>query len=391
VTHKPTRRVAVIGAGLSLFMRRALETGKELSYYAASQAIQTAGVRLRDIQAVVMATAPDAFDGVHMKGEWLLDGAGGVRKPYLRAYVGGGSGVFSIISGWMMVASGLFDLVLVVAEEKMSSCQPHPQGAFLTIFDQIIERPLGPNLLWIFSLEQHRYMATYGIRNEEIALVSVKNKRNALAHPAAQVAADLTVKEVLDSDVVAWPVHRLMVSPVSDGAAAVVLASEPVARRLSDKPVWVQGVGWCLDTSYWGNRDLAYPRYVEKAATMAYEMAGITEPRRQIHIAEPYDPFAYKELHHLEGLQLAAKGKAPEDLAQGRFDRNGALPTCPSGGLMGVGNPIAAAGLMKICELFWQLRGEAGARQVPGSPERGVAQAWGDLMQVGTVAVLGVP
>ncbi len=388
--RKPARRVAVIGAGLSLFMRRALETGKELSYYAASQALTTAGVRLQDVQAVVMATAPDAFDGVHMKGEWLLDGAGGVRKPYLRAYVGGGSGVFSVISGWMMVASGLFDLVLVVAEEKMSSCQPHPQGAFLTIFDQIIERPLGPNLLWIFSLEQHRYMATYGIRNEDIALVSVKNKHNALAHPAAQIAADLTVKEVLDSDVVAWPVHRLMVSPVSDGAAAVVLASEQVAQRLSDRPVWVQGVGWCLDTSYWGNRDLAYPRYVEKAAKMAYEMAGITEPRRQIHIAEPYDPFAYKELHHLEGLQLAARGKAPEDLARGRFDRTGELPSCPSGGLMGVGNPIAAAGLMKICELFWQLRQEAGARQVPGNPERGVAQAWGDLMQVGTVAVLGM-
>ncbi len=371
-------------------MRRALETGKELSYYAASQALGAAGIRLKDIQAVVMATAPDAFDGIHMKGEWLLDGAGGVRKPYLRAYVGGGSGVFSIISGWMMVASGLFDLVLVVAEEKMSSCQPHPQGAFLTIFDHIIERPLRPNLLWIFALEQHRYMATYGIRNEDIALVSVKNKRNALAHPAAQVASELTVKEVLDSEVVAWPVHRLMVSPISDGAAAVVLAADHVAQRLSDKPVWIQGVGWCLDTSYWGNRDLAYPRYVERAARTAYEMAGVTEPRAQIHIAEPYDPFAYKELHHLEGLQLAGKGKAPEDLARGRFDRSGALPVCPSGGLMGVGNPIAAAGLMKICELFWQLRHEAGARQVPGNPERAVAQAWGDLMQIGTVAVLGV-
>ncbi len=390
IKRKPTRRVAVIGAGLSLFMRRALETGKELSYYAASEALEAAGVHLQDIGAVVMATAPDAFDGVHMKGEWLLDGAGGVRKPYLRAYVGGGSGVFSIISGWMMVASGLFDLVLVVAEEKMSSCQPHPQGAFLTIFDQIIERPLGPNLLWIFSLEQHRYMATYGIGNEDIARVSVKNKRNALAHPAAQVAAELTVKDVLASEIVAWPVHRLMVSPVSDGAAAIVLASEQVAQRLCDKPVWVQGVGWCLDTSYWGNRDLAYPRYVEQAAKMAYEMAGLTEPRKQIHIAEPYDPFAYKELHHLEGLQLADKGKAPEDLAGGRFERTGELPSCPSGGLMGVGNPIAAAGLMKVCELFWQLRGEAGARQVPGTPERGVAQAWGDLMQVGTVAVLGV-
>lgn len=388
--RKPQRRVAVIGAGLSLFMRRALETGKELSYYAVSQALDAAGIGLKDIQGVVMATAPDAFDGVHMKGEWLLDGAGGVRKPYLRAYVGGGSGVFSIISGWTLVASGLFDLVLVVAEEKMSSCQPHPQGAFLTIFDQIIERPLGPNLLWIFALEQHRYMHTYGIRNEDIARVSVKNKRNALGHPAAQVAGNLTVADVLASEVIAWPVHRLMVSPVSDGAAAIVLASEAVARKLSDKPIWVQGVGWSLDTSYWGNRDLAYPRYVERAARMAYEMAGVTEPRKQIHLAEPYDPFAYKELHHLEGLLLSDRGKAPEDLAQGRFEPTGELPTCVSGGLMGVGNPIAAAGLMKVCELFWQLRGEAGARQVPGTPERGLAQAWGDLMQVGTVAILGV-
>lgn len=388
--RKPQRRVAVIGAGLSRFMRRALETGKELSYYAAAQALEAAGVRLKDIQAVVMASAPDAFDGIHMKGEWLLDGAGGVRKPYLRVYVGGGSGVFSIISGWTLVASGLFDLVLVVAEEKMSSCQPHPQGAFLTIFDHIIERPLGPNLLWIFALEQNRYMQTYGIRNEDIALVSVKNKRNGLAHPSSHVAANLTVADVLASEVVAWPVHRLMVSPVSDGAAAIVLAAESVAQRLSDKPIWVQGVGWALDTSYWGNRDLAYPRYVERAARMAYEMAGITEPRKQIQVAEPYDPFAYKELHHLEGLLLADRGKAPEDLAHGRFDRSGELPTCVSGGLMGVGNPIAAAGLMKICELFWQLRGEAGARQVPGTPERGLAQAWGDLMQIGTVAILGV-
>src|SRR2546427_12727577 len=115
IKRKPQRRVAVIGAGLSLFMRRALDTGKELAYYAASQALQTAGIRLKDIQAVVMATAPDAFDGVHMKGEWLLDGAGGVGKPYLRAYVGGRAGVFSIITGWMMLGSGVVDLVLVVA------------------------------------------------------------------------------------------------------------------------------------------------------------------------------------------------------------------------------------------------------------------------------------
>src|SRR5437016_4792183 len=227
IRRKPQRRVAIIGAGFSLFMRRGPDTGKELSYYAASQALDAAGVRRKVIQAVVMATAPDAFDGVHMKGEWLLDGAGGVGKPYLRAYVGGGSGVFSIISGWMMVASGLFDLVLVVAEEKMSSCQPHPQGAFLTIFDNIIERPLGPNLLWIFALEMNRYMNAYGIDKRDIATVAVKNKRNAADHPSALLGqADITVDDVLASETLAWPVQRLDVSPISDGAAAIVMASE---------------------------------------------------------------------------------------------------------------------------------------------------------------------
>jgi uncharacterized OB-fold protein len=169
----------------------------------------------------------------------------------------------------------------------------------------------------------------------------------------------------------------------------VVLASEDAARRVTDSPVWIQGVGWNLDTAYWTNRDLVYPGYVEEAARMAYAMAGVSEPRRQIHVAEPYDPFDYKELHHLEGLLLFDKGKAPEAARDGVLERDGDLPSVPSGGLLGVGNPIAAGGLMKIAELFWQLRGEAGKRQVPGTPERGVAQAWGDLMQVGTVVVMG--
>jgi acetyl-CoA C-acetyltransferase len=382
--------VAVIGAGMTKFVRRAQETGKELSWIAASAALDNAGITLGQVDAVCNGTAPDAFDGVHRKGDYLADGCGAWGKPFIRTYVGGGTGVFSPIQGWYTVASGMADVVLVVAEEKMSSCQPHPQGAFLTIFDNIIERPLGPNLLWIFALEMNRYMQTYGLDKRDIASVAVKNKRNAADHPAALLGqADITVDDVLASETLAWPVQRLDVSPISDGAVALVMASEDVAQRLTDAPVWVQGVGWNLDSTYWTNRDLAYPQYVENAARMAYDMAGVTEPRKQINIAEPYDPFDYKELHHLEGLQLFDKGKAPEAAAAGITQRDGDLPVCPSGGLLGVGNPIAAAGLMKIAELFWQLRGEAGARQVPGTPERGVAQAWGDLMQVGTVVVMG--
>lgn len=384
------RKVAVIGAGMTKFVRRALETPKELSWQATKMALDSCELSMDDIDGVCFGTAPDSFDGVHMNGEYCSDGSGAWNKPFMRSYVGGGTGVFVPIQGWYHVASGLFDVVLVVAEEKMSSYYPHAQAAFLTIFDHTTERALKPNLLWIFALEMNRYMTTYGVKKEDIARVSVLHKRNAAEHPCALLGEpDITVEDVLNSETLAWPVQRFDVSPVSDGAVALVLASEEVAKRLTDKPVWIEGVGWHLDSTYWTNRDLVYPRYVEYASKMAYDMAGIKEPRKEIHIAEPYDPFDYKALHHLEGLQLADRGKAVELYLNGSAARDGNMPICPSGGLLGVGNPIAAAGLMKIAELFWQLRGEAGGRQVPGQPKRGVAQAWGDLMQVGTVVVMG--
>jgi acetyl-CoA C-acetyltransferase len=384
------RKVAVVGAGMTKFVRRAQETPKELAFQASRMALESCEMTMDDIQGVCLGTAPDSFDGVHMKGEYLSDGAGGWNKPYIRSYVGGGTGVFVPIQGWYHVASGIFDVVLVVAEEKMSSYYPHAQAAFLTIFDHTTERPLKPNLLWIFALEMNRYMTTYGVSKKDIAHVSVQHKRNAANHPCALLGnKDITVEDVLNSETLAWPVQRFDVSPVSDGAVAIILAAEHVAKRITDKPVWIEGVGWNLDTAYWTNRELAYPRYVEYAARQAYEMAGITEPRKQIHIAEPYDPFDYKALHHLEGLQLADRGKAVELYIDGTAAPDGNMPICPSGGLLGTGNPIAAAGLMKVAELFWQLREEAGDRQVAGSPKRGLAQAWGDLMQVGTVVIMG--
>ncbi|MFH1538385.1 MAG: thiolase domain-containing protein, partial [bacterium] len=171
------RRVAIVGAGITKFVRRAQETGKELAFEASKMALDSCNMTIDDIDCVSLGTAPDAFDGVHMKAEYLLDGAGGWRKPYMRCYVGGGTGVFAAIHGWTHVASGLFDTCLVVCSEKMSSCHPHPQGAFLTIFDHTTEQPLMPTLIWIFAIEMNRYMHTYGITKEEIAHVSVQNKR----------------------------------------------------------------------------------------------------------------------------------------------------------------------------------------------------------------------
>lgn len=373
---------------MTKFRRRMLETGKELSFEASRMALDSAGMEVKDVESVVLGTAPDAFDGIHMKGEYLMDGAGGTNRPYSRVYVGGGTGVFVPVAAWWHVASGLFDTCLAVAEEKMSPLHPHPQYAFWSIFDHTLERPLGVTLLWIFSLEMRRYMAVHKVTEEDIALVSVKNKGNAMDHPCAQLPARITVDDVMKSEPICLPVKRLDVSPTSDGAAALMLVSEDVVKKYTDDPVWIDGVGWNVDSQYWTNRDLCYPRYVEAAARMAYRMAKIDNPKRQIDFAEVYDPFDYKELHHMEGVLLADKGEAPKLTREGVTRRDGDLPINPSGGLLGVGNPIAAAGTMKACELFWQLRGEAGKRQVKKEVNRGLAQAWGDLLQVGTVITM---
>ena len=366
------RKVGVVGAGMTLFRRRLQETGKELSFEAARMALDQAKMEIGDIDAVVHGTAPDAFDGVHMKGEYLLDGSGGTRKPYMRVFTGGGTGVFSAIAGYWHVASGLADVALVVNEEKMSSCQPHPQS--------------------VFAMEMNRYMTIHNIPYEDIARVAVKNKRNAVGHPCAQLAdGDITLEDVMNSEIMAWPVRRLDISPPSDGAAAVVLASEDVVkkRRLRDQTAWIKGVGWCIDSTMWTDRDLYFPEYVARAAKMAYRQAKIDRPKKQIDFAEPYDPFDYKELHHLEGLGLADKGKAGLMTREGVTERDGDLPVCPSGGLLGVGNPIAATLGIKVGELYWQLTGQAGKRQIPNEVHTGVCQAWGDLMQYGSVVVMG--
>src|SRR2546422_7751126 len=167
-----------------------------------------------------------------MKGATVRAGWGGVGKPYVRVSTGGGPAVFSPIAAYWHVASGAFDCVLVVNEEKMSSCQPHPQSVFGHIWDPILDRPLKPNLVWIFAMEMNRYMTVHGVRYEDIAAVAVKNKRNAVGHPCAQLAdPNITVEGGMNSGVMAGPLRRLDISPPSDGASALVIASEDFVRR----------------------------------------------------------------------------------------------------------------------------------------------------------------
>ncbi len=385
-----SNRVAVIGVGMTKFMRRAQEAPGELAAQAVRMALEDAGLDISDIDAVTLGTAPDAFDGIHMKGEHLIAGAGGANKPYMRHFIGGATGVMSPIHGWMHIASGKYNSCLVLAEEKMSPCTPHPAGAFLTIFDRVTEQPLELTLIHIFALEMARFMHVYGYSERDLAEVSAMIKRNALHHPAAQIAMDLSPDDILNSPVLSWPVKRLDISPTSDAAVAIIMVNERIARTLKKAPVFIEGVGFRLETAYWCARDLCYPDYVAMAARDAYKMAGVVDPVRDIDFFEPYDPFDYKALHHLNALLLDKTGRTVRKLFEsGNLRREGSHPMCPSGGALGVGNPIAATGLMKIAELYFQLSGQAGKRQIDRTLRRGVAQAWGDLMQAGTVVVMG--
>lgn len=383
------KRVAVVGVGQTTFDRAKKETSAEIAGEAAHKALAHAGLTIDDMDCVLFGAAPDAFDGIHMLGENIIDGVGARGKPYMRCTMGGATGMATPIVAYWHIASGMFKTILVVCEQKMSPCTPHAQGVFLGNYDEIYHRPIGTNVVRMCSLEMSRYMHESGATKESIAMVAVKNKGNAMENPYAQLPARLTVEDVLNSEVLTWPVNRYDISPTSDGAAAAVLTTEGRARELTDRIVLYDGVGWNMDSIYWETRGITAKGYLERSSKQACDMAGIKNPMKEIDVAEIYDPFTYKECHHAEGLGLAGPGDGWKLAVEGTSFRDGALPINPSGGLLGVGNPIAAAGMMKFNELALQLRGEAGGRQIKKKNLRtAMGQAWGGLFQFSAVVIL---
>jgi acetyl-CoA C-acetyltransferase len=385
-----TKKVAIVGAGITKFGRRLQETGPELNYEAAKMALDSSGLSLKDIGCIVTPILGEFIDGIGNKNDLWHSSSGAWRKPAIRPYVGGGTGGFALLLGYYYIVSGLFDTVLIPAGEKSSTPEPRPQHAFSTNFDPILERAYRMTAPGIFALRFASYLNNYGVSRRDVALISVKNKRNALDHPSAFSAAELTVDDVLNSEPICWPVNRLEITSPGDGGAAVVLAAEHVARRLTDKPVWIEGVGTAMDTFYYLNKSPDYYRELDYAATKAYEMAGIKEPRKEIHVIELWDSFTFWELQFLEAMHICAPGEACRLTADGVTGRNGDLPVNPSGGLLGCGQPVGGTGVWRMAEIFWQLRGEAGKWQVPGKPRRGIAQTYGGVGQSTAVMILGI-
>ena len=367
-----SRDVAIVGIGYTSYRPLSPEVSyKELMYEAAVKAYEDAGIDpRRDVDSFV-TVAEDFIEGTSIFDEYVPDQLGGLLKPNVTIP---GEGIHGLATAFMQIASGVADVVAVEAHSKASNVLTLP---YITAYalDPVLNRPLGANPVFVAGLEMTRYLWATGSTREQCAQVVVKNKRNALYNPAAAYGASLELDDVLDSELIAYPLSQQDICSHADGAIVLVLAAADVAQGLSQVPVWIRGLGWCNDASSLETRAWGRAIYAEEAGRMAYKMAGIRNPMDEIDFAEIDDAYSYKELQHLEALGFCIFGEAGYLAEEGATDVGGVLPVNVSGGSLGCGHLLDASGLRAVVDVILQLRGEAGPRQLP-DVETGLAFGW---------------
>lgn len=384
------RRVAIVGGGTTQFKPRWIDkTHFELAYDAAKEAFEHAHITREDVQSVVYGVYLDLFERQIMPDVLLHEYLGLGTKAGTRVTTGGATGGAALRVGFMEIASGLRDLVLVLGAEKCADLYYYKEGksapevikAISYSADMTYENPTGRSSAASFALPLVAHIAKYGGPTEEqMAKVSVKNHGNAKLNPKAQSPLDLTVEDVLRSPMISYPFKLLDNCLYSEGAAAVVLASEDVARTLTDKPIWITGVGASMDWIHPGSRrDIAEFASTRLAQQEAYKMAGIKDPLREIDVAELHDAFTGTEIMSYEDCAFCLPGEGGRLIEDGVVGPGGDLPVNMSGGLLGCGHAVGATGIMQTVEILLQLRGEAGRRQVKNA-RRGLVQSIGGAL-----------
>ena len=351
-------RAAIIGVGMTKIEKRKIrQTFADMAWEAVNKALTDAGMTLDDIDNVV-TTSSDFWDGRTISCMAVGDASGAAHKNISCVE---GDGTYGAFYGMTRALSGSYRTTLVTGHTKGSESV----SSLITnaAFDPIYERSLGMDMITACAMQARSYMHRTKTTAEQLALVSVKNHGNALKNPLAQLPMKITVEDVLKSEMVADPLHKLDCSPVSDGCAAVIIAHESVAEKFRQKPVWVRGVSFCADSFFFGDRDLSRARSLAQAARKAYAMAGVHDPKKEIDVAEVSDAFTYQELLWLEEMGLADDAAAGKRLERGEFNLDGPLPVNASGGLLS-GHPVIAAGLYSMAAVVRQIRGDAGGFQV---------------------------
>jgi acetyl-CoA C-acetyltransferase len=364
------QRVAAIGVGQTKFGKTTHAAPYDsLLHLASRKALESASLTIDDVDAVILALAPEALMGINHAERWCVEAIGGAGKPVMRVQTGGATGMSAVQAGYHHIASGMFDRVLVVGADRVAE-SGDAQQIFNKIWDPIYERYMPQTTISLIAMSASRYMHLYGTTERQMARVSVKDHANAMKNPYAHIQREVTIEEVLESRYLAWPIKLFDACPQSAGGCAVILSSESALDSHLHDPAWISGIGMAGDTYFVGDRigpgavyDYGDGGALELSALRAYEMAGITQPQIEIDLVETYASFTPVELHNVEALGLCGHGEAGALFEEGFFDLEGQIPVNPSGGVVCT-NPISVTAMVRFAEAALQIQGEAGDRQI---------------------------
>ncbi len=371
------RDVCVVGVGLSKWGEVWRQSLRQLFVDAAMNAIENSGVdRLDSLYVGCMSS------GMFVQQEHIsalcADYLGMAGVPAARVESACASGGISFRQAFLEVGSGVSDIVMAAGVEKMTDVDGDGATAALAgAADQEYEVFHGATFPGLYAMMAHAHMAKYGTTSEMLAAVAVKNHHNGSMNPVAQYPFEITVEGVLNSVMVADPLHILDCSPITDGAAAVIVTSEEVAKKLGKPYIKVLGSGVATDSIALAQRaDLTKIQAATIAADRAFKMAG--KKLSDIQFAEVHDCFTIAELMILESIGLYEPGKAGPATQAGETALDGKFPINSSGGLKCKGHPVGATGVAQVVEIYKQLTGQAeGGRQIAGSPKIGMTHNMG--------------
>lgn len=358
------RRVAIVGTGQTYHKSHRLDVnGRELINEAVTRALADCELSIADIDAIIIGNM-DHFESINYVDTWSVEGSGGYMKPIMKITTGGTTGTSVAIAGYYHVASGLFDKVLAIGWEKNS--ESDTTAAIVTCSDPIWDRFSYSGAIPSLATEASAYMEQYGATQEDAARVAVRERTHALNNPYAQMYnRPITIKDVMESPMLAYPIKLLDVCPRTDGACAVVFAAEGVAEKIAVRPAWVKSCSVRHTTTWFGDVDYNTGMLsLKRASKEAFEKAGIKDPVEEIDVAELYLPYSYAGLKWIEAIGFCGPGEGPKFIWDGNTDMGGKLPINPSGGVMCT-NCIGATALLRVAEAAIQIMGKGEARQVP--------------------------
>lgn len=378
------RKVAIVGYALSAQAARMEDTRENLIFETVQAALAQAGVERDAIDTVVMCSN-DFYDGHTISNVFTVEPAAAYGKDETKVEQ---DGLHALLYAAMRLASGNYDTALVVAYSKGSEFEA--PVALAAQLDPTYDRQFGWfNDTAMAAFQARVYLEKRRLPEAVLAEVAAKNFANARKNPHAQ-ARDYSVSAaaIAASRPLFTPLREQTVYPVTDGCCVAVLAAEPKAKRIQNRPVWIQGIGHWQEAYALAERDLSRIESARQAAKQAYRMAGVSDPAREIQVAEVSELFAHQELQLAEALGLCEGKSAAQELAAGRFGLEGRLPINPSGGALSA-CALCAVGLVRAVEAAKQVWGEAGEHQVKGVKLAVAHGQCGPAAQNNVVAVLG--